>query len=117
MSAAAPPGWFDWALAQAPTPHFVDADGARVHYAAWNPSDTHKPALLFAHGFLGHSRWWDFIAPFFTEHFRVHALDFSGMGRSGHRTSYDRECFVSDLAAVLRAVQWPGMPGTAPVPR
>jgi pimeloyl-ACP methyl ester carboxylesterase len=110
MTAAAPPAWFEGALAQVPSSHFVDADGTPIHYAAWNAADTHKPALLFAHGFLGHSHWWDFIAPFFTERFRVHALDFSGMGRSGHRASYDRDCFVTDLAAVLRAVQRPGTP-------
>ena len=111
MNPDAPPEWFQWAVAQTPTSHFVDAGGTPVHYAAWNAADTHKAALVFAHGFLGHSRWWDFIAPFFTEHFRVFALDFSGMGRSGHRAAYERDCFVVDLAAVLRAVH---VPGSAP---
>ena len=107
MDAAARPEWFEWALARPRTSHFVESTGTRVHYAAWNAADTGKPGLLFAHGFLGHSHWWDFIAPFFTEHHRVFALDFSGMGQSGHRATYTSDCFVDDVAAVLGAMQGP----------
>ena len=115
MDNAARPEWFEWALAQARTSHFVDSGGARIHYAAWNAADTDKPGLLFAHGFLGHSRWWDFIAPFFMEHHRVFALDFSGMGESDHRAAYTGDCFVDDLAAVLAAMQAPGSAASAVV--
>jgi pimeloyl-ACP methyl ester carboxylesterase len=110
MSPDASPTWFEWALAQPRSAHFADAAGTRLHYAAWNADETTKPVLLFAHGFLGHSHWWDFIAPFFVEGFRVFALDFSGMGRSEARTVYAQGCFVEDLAAVLSATQ----AGTAP---
>ena len=96
------PDWFEWAIAQPRQSHFADSAGTRIHYVSWNAGDTHKPGLLFAHGFLGHSHWWDFIAPFFTERFRVFALDFSGMGESGHRSTYDSDDFVSDYTAVLR---------------
>ena len=115
MDTATRPEWFEWALAQARSSHFVDSGGARIHYAAWNATETHKPALLFAHGFLGHTHWWDFIAPFLTEHHRVFALDFSGMGQSEHRAAYTADCFVDDLAAVLRAVQCSGTVASAVV--
>jgi len=94
--------WFDWAVSQPRRSHFTDSAGTRVHYVSWNVGDTHKPGLLFAHGFLGHSHWWDFIAPFFTERFRVYALDFSGMGESGQRDVYRSDDFVCDYTAVLR---------------
>jgi len=100
MSTAVP-GWFDWAVSQPRRSHFTDSAGTRIHYVSWNADEVAKPGLLFAHGFLGHSHWWDFIAPFFTERYRVFALDFSGMGESGHRAEYRAEDFVSDLAAVL----------------
>jgi pimeloyl-ACP methyl ester carboxylesterase len=112
MDIAAQPAWLSWALAQARASHFTDSAGTRIHYAAWNADETDKPGLLLAHGFLGHSHWWDFIAPFFTEHHRVFALDFSGMGQSGHRASYSADCFVDDLAAVLQAIQRPGLPAS-----
>ena len=95
------PAWFEWAVQQPRRSHFTDSSGTRIHYASWNAADTSKPGLLFAHGFLGHSHWWDFIAPFFTEHFRVYALDFSGMGDSEARADYRSDSFVSDIAAVL----------------
>ena len=98
----AAPEWFQWALQQPRRSHFADSGGTRIHYASWNADDTGKPGLLFLHGFLGHSHWWDFIAPFFTERFRVYALDFSGMGDSEPRTEYPTNSFVSDIAAVMR---------------
>ncbi|MFM0674577.1 alpha/beta fold hydrolase [Paraburkholderia sediminicola] len=91
------------ALQQPRQSHFTDSSGVRVHFVSWNANDVHKPGLLFAHGFLGHSHWWDFIAPSFTDRYRVFALDFSGMGESGHRTEYRADSFVHDIAAVLRA--------------
>jgi len=96
------PEWFEWAVSRPCRSHFTDSSGTRIHYASWNADDTAKPGLLFAHGFLGHSHWWDFIAPFFTERFRVYALDFSGMGESEARHEYRNDSFVSDLVAVLR---------------
>ncbi|MEM5451061.1 alpha/beta fold hydrolase [Paraburkholderia guartelaensis] len=84
--------------------HFTEAGGAAVHYVSWNAADTGKPPLVFAHGFLGHTHWWDFIAPFFTDRFRVFALDFSGMGESGYRQEYSADIFVRDLVAVVDAI-------------
>ena len=99
---AAAPEWFEWAVQQPRQSHFADAAGTRIHYVSWNAAETHKPGLLFLHGFLGHSHWWDFIAPFFTERFRVYALDFSGMGDSQARSEYATGSFIFDIAAVMR---------------
>ena len=95
------PEWFEWAVSRPRASHFADADGTRIHYASWNAGDTGKPGLLFLHGFLGHSHWWDFIAPFFTDRFRVYALDFSGMGvivRVG--------CGLGYISPVSTLVKW-----------
>ena len=98
------PSWFDLAMSQPRRSHFTEAGGTAVHYASWNAADTGKPPLVFAHGFLGHTHWWDFIAPFFTDRFRVFALDFSGMGDSGYRHEYSADIFVRDLVAVVDAI-------------
>jgi pimeloyl-ACP methyl ester carboxylesterase len=97
------PDWFTKAISQPTESHFVDLDGAPVHYLTWNAADTHKPGLLFAHGFRAHARWWSFIAPFLLSRFRVAALDFPGMGDSAARSEYDSIDFARSLAAVLRA--------------
>lgn len=96
-----PPEWFTRALAAPCESNYVDAAGTALHYLSWNAHETHKPGLLFAHGFRAHARWWSFIAPFFTERYRVAALDFSGMGDSGGRDEYNDENYSRDLLAVI----------------
>ncbi|WP_242525545.1 alpha/beta fold hydrolase [Pseudomonas fluorescens] len=81
--------------------HFLQCSETRLHYRSWNASETEKPVLLFAHGYRANSHWWDFIAPYFVDRFRVFAMDFSGMGESGARPSYSAQAFSDDLIAVL----------------
>ena len=97
----AAPEWFARAIAAPAESRFAEVDGTRIHYLSWNAGDTSKPALLFAHGFRAHARWWSFIAPFFLSRFRVVSMDFSGMGDSGSRGEYRPLGFVRDLIGVL----------------
>lgn len=96
-----PPDWFCTAIAQPAVGYYAPGNGGRIHYRCWNAHDVSKPGLLLAHGYRGHSHWWDFIAPFFTDLFRVYALDFAGMGDSDYRTVYDAEGFTDNLLEVL----------------
>jgi pimeloyl-ACP methyl ester carboxylesterase len=102
-----PPDWLLRAVAAPATSHFVDCAGTRLHYRCWNAGETAKPVLLFAHGYKGHSHWWDFIAPSFVDRFRVVAMDFSGMGRSGRRPVYTPESFTEDLICILESAVGP----------
>jgi pimeloyl-ACP methyl ester carboxylesterase len=95
------PEWFTRAIAAPAESRFAQVGGTAVHYLSWNAADTHKPALLFAHGFRAHARWWDFIAPFFLSRFRILSLDFAGMGDSGTRPEYLPLGFAHDLIGVL----------------
>jgi pimeloyl-ACP methyl ester carboxylesterase len=98
-----PPDWLLHAVSAPTTSHFVACAGTRLHYRCWNADDTAKPVLLFVHGYKGHSHWWDFIAPYFVDRFRVAAMDFAGMGRSGRRPAYSAETFTEDLIAILES--------------
>lgn len=96
------PAWFLQAIAQPRTSHHATTrDGIRIHYVSWNVADRDKPALLFVHGYRAHAHVWDFIAPYFTEHYRVLALDLSGMGDSDYRPDYDYSLFGEDMRAVI----------------
>lgn len=95
------PDWFTKAITARTESHHVEIDGTSIHYLAWNLADTHKPGLLFAHGFRAHAHWWSFVAPFFLSRFRVVALDFAGMGDSGARKDYDEISFSHDIVGVL----------------
>jgi pimeloyl-ACP methyl ester carboxylesterase len=97
------PVWFQRAIETPSESQFVEAAGARVHYLRWNADERDKPALLFLHGMRGHARWWSFIAPYFSERYRVFALDFSGMGQSEGRAEFGADVFLEDIKAVIRA--------------
>jgi pimeloyl-ACP methyl ester carboxylesterase len=98
---SAVPEWFTRAIAAPGESRFVEVDGTPIHYLSWNAADTGKPALLFAHGFRAHARWWSFIAPFFLSRFRIVSIDFAGMGDSGNRREYTPLGFVRDIVGVL----------------
>lgn len=59
------------------------------------------PGILFLHAGGAHAQWWSFIAPYLAEDRAVVAIDFSGMGDSGHRAHYSSELHVAEIAAVL----------------
>ena len=102
MSAqSAVPEWFARAIAAPAESRFAEVDGTPIHYLSWNAADAAKPALLFAHGFRAHARWWSFIAPFFLSRFRIVSMDFAGMGDSGSRREYTPLGFVRDIVGVL----------------
>lgn len=101
---AQPVGSFDEfiarSLARPGQAHQFDGPGIRLNYLEWTgPRDA--PPLLLLHGFLAHAHWWDFIAPWLAEQHRVIALDFGGMGDSGHRGLYRLPDFLAEIAAVI----------------
>jgi pimeloyl-ACP methyl ester carboxylesterase len=95
------PAWFTEAISRRAESRFAELDGIPVHYLSWNADQTHKPGLLFAHGFRAHAHWWSFIAPSFLDRFRVVALDFPGMGDSAARPRYEWGDFSRSIRAVL----------------
>lgn len=98
---SAAPDWFIAHLRDPGTSRRVPVPGGAVHLLTWNWGDTHRPTLLFVHGFCGHTRWWSFLMPFFTDRYRVAVMDLPGMGDSDARESYDAECFANAILAVL----------------
>lgn len=101
------PDWFHRAIATPRYTHFIDADGARLHYTCWDApgAGLEKPPLLLLHGFRAHSRIWDCIAPYLTDRYRVVAPDFTGMGESDWREEYSIEGFTRDIYAVIEHAQ------------
>ncbi len=100
---ASAPAWFRAAIAQPTTSHYLDVEGCSIYYLLWSddPAGADRPGLLFVHGGAAHAHWWRFIAPFFTDAFRVAAIDLSGMGDSGHRDAYADAQRTREIRAVL----------------
>ncbi|MBT4491229.1 MAG: alpha/beta hydrolase, partial [Rhodospirillaceae bacterium] len=100
------PEWFQAAIETPVHSRFVDVDGCSIHYFTWFEDNDgalvdDRPGLLFIHGGGAHANWWRFIAPFFAEHYRVAAIDLSGMGDSGTRETYLPSIWASEVGAVL----------------
>lgn len=92
------PKWFVDALAAPVTTGKMDIDGCPIAYRRWGAPDL--PGLLLVHGGGAHSRWWDHVAPFFSEECCVTAMDLSGHGDSGRRPLYSLEQWGLEIAAV-----------------
>lgn len=103
------PQWFLDNLKNPGESRYATVDGHRVHFLAWNLEDESLPVLVFVHGFGGHARWWSFLVPFFTDRYRVVAIDLPGMGDSDNLPEYHDECFARGILGVI------GEYGLAPV--
>ena len=87
-----------------PQSHFVTLNDLRLHYLDWGTAGQHP--FIFCHGGSAHARWWDFIAPAFTESFRVITPDWRGHGESQHAqpAAYSTRHYVDDLHQLVRTL-------------
>jgi pimeloyl-ACP methyl ester carboxylesterase len=81
-------------------------DEGDVQYLAWGERES--TGLILIHGGGAHAHWWDFVAPFFAEFFRVVAVDLPGNGDSAFRAEYTSKGLA---AAVLAAAADAGCAG------
>jgi pimeloyl-ACP methyl ester carboxylesterase len=88
------PAWFERAIEARPERAFVNVDGAAIETLLWG--ERGKPGLLFLHGNGAHADWWSFIAPFFVKDYRIAAISWAGMGRSGWRERYSIDSFIHE---------------------
>jgi pimeloyl-ACP methyl ester carboxylesterase len=99
---AAAPDWFRWAISRPHESRWVTVNDCPIHYLLWaEPKTLRGRGLLFVHGGGAHANWWTFIAPYFMRHYRVAAIDLSGMGDSGRRSAYGSDIRAAEMRAVI----------------
>ncbi|WP_158249883.1 alpha/beta fold hydrolase [Zhongshania marina] len=83
--------------------HSIPADGAvlNVFELAAQPN---SPVMLFVHGYRANAHWWDEVVTAFAGNYRIIVPEFSGMGQSTWRDSYDQRQGTRDLIAVIQAL-------------
>ncbi len=73
-------------------------DGTKIHYEI---SGRGRTALLFVHGWLGSTRWWDAQRDFFSDRYLVVQVDLAGHGQSERsRTQWSAQTYAEDIGAV-----------------
>lgn len=102
------PEWFTQAITTPKESAVITVADCPIHYQCWG--DKGRPGLILVHGNGAHVGWWDFIAPFFIDRYRVAAFDLSGMGDSGHRPHYTSELYVEEIMTVSAAADISGLP-------
>jgi pimeloyl-ACP methyl ester carboxylesterase len=95
------PDWFTTSLKTPFADGETNSNGAKISYRVWGEAG--RPGLILVHGGVAHKGWWDFIAPFFLPHYRVMALDLSGMGHSDWRETYDIPTYADEVLAAAEA--------------
>lgn len=94
------PAWFHASIVIKPRLEDLQHPLGNLKYQVWDREETNKIVILI-HGTGAHKRWWDPIAPLFTQDFTVIAPDLPGMGESNHRAKYDFEGFSDSILAIL----------------
>lgn len=102
------PPWFVRAIETPYREQRIQVAGSEIRYLDWG--EPGRPGLIFVHGGAAHAHWWSFIAPMFTRGWHAVALDLSGHGESGRRTTYNHTLWSEEVLAVADDADFPGPP-------
>lgn len=102
------PAWFTDAVAHTAEVGSVEVRGVGINVLAWGSRSL--PTLTLVHGGAAHAHWWSFVAPLLADQHRVVALDLSGHGDSGRRTTYDPDVWAEEVIAATDAFGGEGEP-------
>jgi len=94
------PPWFSDAMLAPVECGEINVAGVPISYRAWG--DRNCKGVLLIHGGFAHARWWDHVAPLLATTHRVVAIDLSGHGDSGRRSSYSLDIWADECQAVIQ---------------
>lgn len=94
-------GWYDRGLAAPGESRDVQGRGAEIADASWG--SVGRQGVLLIHGRNAHRRWWQFVARFMADNFRVAAVDLSGHSDSAWRSQYSKPLFADQARRVMAA--------------
>lgn len=80
----------------------TSSDGLKIHYSDTGGKST---ALVFAHGWLGNTTWWNEQEEHFKSRYRIVKIDLAGHGKSeGNRKEWTASAYADDIAAVVKEI-------------
>lgn len=95
------PLWFEEAVATPVERRTCEWEGVALELLCWG--EVGRPGLLLLAGNNAHAHWWSPIAARLSKTYRVAELSWSGMGRSGWRTTYSIAGYAQEVMAAARA--------------
>jgi len=84
--------------------HRINVDGAEIQVFDWPAAKASAPSLLLVHGYRANAHWWDAIVEALRGKFRIILPEFSGMGGSDCRESYQPNQGAIDVAGVIQGL-------------
>jgi pimeloyl-ACP methyl ester carboxylesterase len=85
--------------------HVESTDHLRIHYQVAGRGST---ALVFVHGWLGNTAWWDAQRAHLADRYTVVAIDLPGHGQSDTgRTAWSAAQYAEDIRAVVDQLDAP----------
>lgn len=85
--------------------HISSTDNVTIHYTETGKGDT---TLVFVHGWLGNTNWWNSQEAFFKEKYTIVAIDLGGHGASGTtRQHWTAEQYADDIKTVVHQINTP----------
>lgn len=82
--------------------YVASSDGVSIHY---DLTGTGPTALIFVHGWLGNTGWWDNQLKYFENKYAIVRLDLAGHGKSGKsRQNWTAELYADDIRAVANNI-------------
>lgn len=81
----------------------VSSDGQRIHYKESGSGNT---AIIFIHGWLGNTEWWNDQREYFTSEHHIIQMDLTGHGKSdSSREDWTSSQYADDIKAVADAIE------------
>ncbi|GAA2080105.1 alpha/beta fold hydrolase [Actinomadura alba] len=80
----------------------IEVGGVRIACRMWGAPDA--PPLVLLHALGEDAQDWERVAPAFAHHWRVHAIDLRGHGRSDRTGEYSLELMREDVLGVMDAL-------------
>ncbi|PWN70023.1 alpha/beta hydrolase [Chryseobacterium phosphatilyticum] len=78
------------------------SDGQKIHY---KESGKGKTTLIFVHGWLGNTEWWNHQQEYFKNDYHIIQMDLAGHGKSDSgRQNWASELYADDIKAVTDTI-------------
>ena len=87
--------------------YIISSDSSNIHYKETAQNNDHI-TLVFVHGWLGNTNWWNDQEKYFKEKYNIVQIDLGGHGKSDKsRKNWTSEQYADDIKAAINQLDSP----------